>query len=155
MILRKTRKAGAERSRLLCVGIGVCLFSLADDFWVAVSFNHQMTDGAFCYPIDAVVNQGIGSRHIDFEFNNRRPGGRHQGGLNVLAGRAANSPFGINLIKDFPRRVFSRLVFNLKPRFFYPFGPRKLWSRITATTQNDPTISRSSVVGEPPSTPGM
>ena len=102
MILRKTRKAGAERSRLLCVGIEVCLFSLADDFWVAVSFNHQMTDGAFGYPIDAVVNQSIGSRHVDFKLNNRCSGRRHQSRLNVLAGRAAKSAFGINLINDFP-----------------------------------------------------
>ena len=80
MILRKTRKAGAERSRLLCVGIGVCLFSLAGDFQIFFSLNYQMPDSPFCNPIYAVVNQGIGSRHIDFEFNNRRPGGRHQGG---------------------------------------------------------------------------
>ena len=67
-----------------------------------------MTDGAFGYPIDAVVNQSIGSRHVDFKLNNRCSGRRHQSRLNVLAGRAAKSAFGINLIKDFPNDMKGR-----------------------------------------------
>ena len=86
-----------------------------------------MTDGAFGYPIDAVVNQGIGSRRIDFKLNNRCSGRRHQSRLNVLAGRAAKSAFGINLIKDFPNDMKGRNavrpdVAEKDPHGFTDFG---------------------------------
>ena len=77
------------------------LFSLANHFRIFLSFHHQVTDGSLGDPVNAVVDQNVGARVIDFELNDGRASGRDQSGLNIFTDRTTNASARINGIEDF------------------------------------------------------